>query len=91
MDKDTDTIYYASGESIDKIDMLPQVEAIKDKGFPILYLTEYVDEFVIKTLGEYNKKKFVNVSSKDVDLNSEEEKRKNLIKKTLNIKICLVL
>ena len=57
LDKDTDTIYYASGESIDKIDMLPQVEAIKDKGFPILYLTEYVDEFVIKTLGEYNKKK----------------------------------
>lgn len=75
LDKDTDTIYYASGESIDKIDMLPQVEAIKDKGFPILYLTEYVDEFVIKTLGEYNKKKFVNVSSKDVDLNSEEEKK----------------
>lgn len=75
LDKDIDTIYYASGESIDKIDMLPQVEAIKDKGFPILYLTEYVDEFVIKTLGEYNKKKFVNVSSKDVDLNSEEEKK----------------
>lgn len=76
MPKEQDTIYYACGETTDKIDLLPQVEAIKDKGYSILYLTEYVDEFVVKTLDEYDKKKFVNVASKDVDLTSAEEKEK---------------
>ena len=75
MKEDETTIYYACGETVDKIDLLPQVEAIKDKGFPILYLTEYVDEFVMKTLMEYEGKKFVNVSSKDVELASEDEKK----------------
>ena len=69
-------IYYASGESVDKIDMMPQVELVKDKGFEILYLTDYVDEFVIQILGEYDGKKFVNVSSKDLNLDTEEEKKK---------------
>ncbi len=74
MNKDDDTIYYACGETIDKIDMLPQVEALKDKGKEILYLTDYVDEFVLKMLDKYDDKKFVNVSSNDFDLSSEEEK-----------------
>lgn len=69
-----DTIYYASGETVDKIDMMPQVELVKDKGYEILYLTDYVDEFVIQILGEYESKKFVNVSSKDLNLDTEEEK-----------------
>ncbi|MBP3920314.1 MAG: molecular chaperone HtpG [Bacilli bacterium] len=69
-----DNIYYASGETIDKIDMLPQVEQVKQKGYDILYLTEYVDEFVIQVLMEYESKKFMNVSSNDLDLETKEEK-----------------
>ena len=59
MNKEQNTIYYACGETTDKIDLLPQVETIKEKGYPILYLTEYVDEFVMKTLMEYDIQAFV--------------------------------
>ena len=69
-----DKIYYACGETIDKIDMLPQVEKIKDKDLDILYLTDFVDEFVIKVLNEYDGKTFVNVCENNVDLDSDEEK-----------------
>ena len=69
-----DTIYYASGSSVAKIDMLPQVEQVKDKDFDILYLTEYVDQFTITAIQEYEGKKFVNVESEDLNLESEEEK-----------------
>ena len=69
-----ENIYYACGETIDKINMLPQVEKVKDKGYNILYLTEYVDEFAIKSLMEYDGKKFVNVSEENLDLDTEEEK-----------------
>ena len=74
MKDDEENIYYACGETIDKINMLPQVEKVKDKGYNILYLTEYVDEFVIKSLMEYDGKKFVNVSEENLDLDTEEEK-----------------
>lgn len=66
-------IYYACGESVDKIDMLPQVERVKDK-YEVLYLTEYVDEFALKTIGTYNDKTFINVSSDQGDISTEEEK-----------------
>ncbi len=66
-------IYYACGETIDKIDMLPQVEKVKDK-YEVLYLTDYVDEFAIMTLNEYAGKKFINVSSDKNDISTEEEK-----------------
>ncbi len=69
-----DKIYYACGETIDKIDLLPQVQGVKGKGYEILYLTENIDEFVLKVLLEYDKKKFTNVSSDSLDLESEEEK-----------------
>ncbi len=71
-------IYYACGETIEKIEMLPQTEAVKDKGIEILYLTEYVDEFTLKMLREYNGKEFQNICDEKLDLNSEEEK--NLLK-----------
>ena len=74
MGKDDDTIYYACGETIDKIDMMPQVESLKEKKKEVLYLTDYVDEFVLKMLDKYEDKKFVNISSNDFDLSSEEEK-----------------
>ena len=67
-------IYYAAGSSISKIDKLPQVEQVKDKDFDILYLTDYVDEFCITAIQEYNGKKFANVESGDLGLESEEEK-----------------
>lgn len=74
MESSQETIYYACGETIDKIDLLPQVEAVKDKGFEILYLTDYMDEFVLKVMQEYAGKKFMNVSDESMDLDSEEEK-----------------
>ena len=74
MKENQESIYYACGESVDKIDMMPQVESVKDK-YEVLYLTEYVDEFSIITLAEYNSKKFVNVSSENTDISTEEEKK----------------
>ena len=76
MKESQEKIYYAAGETIDKIDMLPQVEGVKDKGYEILYLTENIDEFVIQVLGSYNEKGFSNVSANDVNLESKEEKEK---------------
>ncbi len=74
MKEGQDAIYYASGETVDKIDMLPQCDAVKEKGFEILYLTENVDEFALKILGEYDGKKFINVCDENLNLDSEEEK-----------------
>lgn len=74
MKENQESIYYACGESVDKIDMMPQVESVKDK-YEVLYLTEYVDEFSIITLAEYDSKKFVNVSSENTDISTEEEKK----------------
>jgi molecular chaperone HtpG len=76
MKSDQKSIYYASGESIEKIKMLPQAQAAVEKGYEILYLTEYVDEFAVKTLMQYNEKSFVNVCSADADFDSEEDKEK---------------
>ncbi len=67
-------IYYACGESNDKVDSMPQVELLKDKGYEILYLTEYVDEFALQALMEYKEKTFANVSTDNLDLDSQEEK-----------------
>ena len=74
MKEGQECIYYACGESNDKVDNMPQVELIKDKGYEILYLTEYVDEFALQTLTTYNAKKFVNVSNDNVDLDTDEER-----------------
>lgn len=70
-----ENIYYASGSSIEKINVLPQVEQVKDKEYDILYLTDYVDEFCITAIQEYEGKKFTNVSDGNLDLESEEEKK----------------
>lgn len=70
-----DTIYYACGETDEKIEMLPQTDAVKDKGYEILYLTENVDEFALKMLGEYDGKKFMNICDDNLNLDSEEEKK----------------
>ncbi len=69
-------IYYAAGETADKIEKMPQVEMVLDKGYKILYLTEDVDEFAIKILNSYNEKEFKSVSASDLGLESEEEAKK---------------
>lgn len=68
-------IYYCAGETVDKIDMLPQVEGIKDK-HEVLYLTDYIDEFAIMAIHEYKGKTFVNVTNESTDLSTDEEKEK---------------
>lgn len=76
MAENQEMIYYACGESVDKIDLLPQVETVKEKGYEILYLTDYMDEFVLKSMMEYQNKKFMNVADEKMDLDTEEEKEK---------------
>ena len=70
-----DTIYYACGETDEKIEMLPQTDAVKEKGYEILYLTENVDEFALKVLMEYDGKKFMNICDDGLNLDSEDEKK----------------
>ena len=77
MPEDQANIYYASGSSIEKIKALPQVEQVLDKDYDILYLTEYVDEFCITALQDYEGKTFINVSNNDLDLESDEEKEES--------------
>ena len=74
MKESQDTIYYACGESVAKIELLPQVESVIDKGYEVLYFTENVDEFAIKMLNEFEEKKFANICTDSIELDSEEEK-----------------
>ena len=74
MKEDQNAIYYASGDTVDRIDLLPQVEQVKNKNFDILYLTDYVDEFAIQILQNYKEKEFKNVSDANTEFASEEEK-----------------
>ena len=69
-----EAIYYACGETVEKIDMLPQVDAVRAKGYEVLYLTDSVDEFALQVLAEYDGKKFANACADAVDLATEEEK-----------------
>lgn len=67
-------IYYACGENAQKIALLPQIEAVKAKGYEVLYFTDEVDEFAIQMLMEYDGKHFVNVCKDDLDLSTDAEK-----------------
>lgn len=75
MPEDQQYIYYATGESNDRIAKLPQTEVVADKGYEILYFTEDVDEFAIRMLTNYQEKEFKNVSDGDLGLETEEEKQ----------------
>lgn len=75
MPEGQEAIYFASGESVDKIDKLPQTELVKEKEFEILYLTDNVDEFTIQTLMTYKEKPFKNITQGDLNLETEEEKK----------------
>lgn len=74
MPEDQKYIYYATGDSIDRIDKLPQTELVADKGYEILYFTEEIDEFAIRMLMSYEEKEFKSVSSQDLGIESEEDK-----------------
>lgn len=76
MPKDQEAIYYVSGETVDRIDLLPQVEKVKEKNYDILYLTDYVDEFALQVIGKYKDKEFKNISDANTDFSTEEEKKK---------------
>ncbi|MEG0853202.1 MAG: molecular chaperone HtpG, partial [Angelakisella sp.] len=67
-------IYYACGETISRIEHLPQTELVRDKGFELLYLTDDVDEFCLKVLHDYDGKEFKSVSDGDLNLETEDEK-----------------
>lgn len=68
-------IYFVSGESKEKINHLPTVERLKDKGYDILYLTDDVDEFCIQMLRDYKEKPFKNINQGDLDIDTDEEKK----------------
>lgn len=68
-------IYFASGDSVERIDCLPVTETVKDKGYEILYLTENVDEFCVQMMVDYEDKKFKSIQSGDLDLETEDEKK----------------
>ena len=72
MPEDQKYIYYASGESNERIEKLPQTELVSEKGYEILYFTEDIDEFAIKMLMSYKEKEFKSVSSGDLGIEAEE-------------------
>ena len=73
MPEDQKYIYYAAGSNIDQIDTLPQVGIIKKKNYEMLYLTDAIDEFVLKTLGAYEGKEFRSVSAENLGLEEAKE------------------
>lgn len=80
MGEDQKCIYYACGESVEKIDMLPQTEFIKDKGFEILYLTDEIDEFVLQMMHDYKEKEFKSVSAEDITAEETEAQQAEMKK-----------
>ena len=72
MPEDQKYIYYAAGETVEKLDKQPQTEFVRDKGYDILFLTEDVDEFALKILGAYKEKEFKSVSSGDLGLEEKD-------------------
>jgi len=72
MPEDQKYIYYASGESNERIEKLPQTELVADKGYEILYFTDDIDEFAIKIIANYKEKEFKSVSSGDLGIEAEE-------------------
>ena len=77
MKEEQESIYYACGDNLARIETMPQIELLKEKGLEVLYLTDDVDEFVLKTIANYENKSFKNISSDDLNLESEEEKKSN--------------
>ncbi|CAH8706822.1 molecular chaperone HtpG [Paenibacillus thiaminolyticus] len=77
MPEDQKYIYYASGESIDRIEKLPQTELVADKGYEILYFTDDIDEFAIKMIMSYKEKEFKSVSSGDLGIDADDSEKES--------------
>ncbi|MDR0139083.1 molecular chaperone HtpG [Metabacillus idriensis] len=75
MPEDQKYIYYAAGESYERIEKLPQTEVVADKGYDILYFTDEVDEFAIRMLMNYQEKEFKSISSGDLGIESGENEK----------------
>lgn len=84
MKENQELIYYACGQSIEQINLLPQMERLKDKGYEVLYFTDEVDEFAAFSLQEFEGKKFKSIAQGDLNLDSEEEKQEIEKKKEEN-------
>ena len=80
MPEDQKYIYYASGESNERIEKLPQTEIVADKGYEILYFTDEIDEFVIRVLMNYKEKEFKSVSSGDLGIEERSNKYRRRVK-----------
>lgn len=74
MKEDQKDIYYATGETIEAIKELPQLEKVLDKGYEVLYFTDNVDEFMANIIGNYSDKPFKSLLQGDLDLDTKEEK-----------------
>ncbi|MBQ6314986.1 MAG: molecular chaperone HtpG [Mogibacterium sp.] len=99
MKEDQEYIYYASGDSIDAVDKMPQTEILKDKGIEILYFTDSTDEFIPDMFGKYKEKKFMSVIDGDFDLGDGKTDEKmtetfkdtfDFVKETLGDKVDVV-
>ncbi|MFD0714191.1 molecular chaperone HtpG [Paenibacillus sp. GCM10027626] len=77
MPEDQKYIYYAAGESNERIEKLPQTELVADKGYEILYFTEDIDEFAIKMIMKYKEKEFKSVSSGDLGIEADDNAEKD--------------
>ena len=75
MKEDQKEIYYACGESVARINSLPQADAVRDRGYDFLCLTDDVDEFVFKIMNEYDGKPFKSISAGDLELSTDEEEK----------------
>lgn len=75
MPEDQEVIYYATGDTVQKIELLPQTEQVKEKGYEILYFTANVDEFAVKMMQDYNGKSFQSVLDSKLDLQTDDEKK----------------
>ena len=75
MKEGQEAIYYGCGRTVEAIDALPQADQIKEAGYEMLYMTGQVDEFAIKTLREYDGKKFLNIRTDEIDLSTDEQKK----------------
>ncbi|MFC5471345.1 molecular chaperone HtpG [Cohnella suwonensis] len=84
MPEDQKYIYYASGESVDRLEKLPQTEIVLDKGYEILYFTDDIDEFAIKMISSYKDKEFKSVSSGDLGIESSDSEEKDEEKQSGN-------
>ena len=76
MQKDQKYIYYAAGSTNEAINLMPQIDIFKKKGYDVLFLTQPVDEFCFMMMKDYNGKEFKSITNEEIDILNDEEKKK---------------